>query len=118
MHLSNWESRPADINLSTLAVGKDCIPITINIMYESKLSTVKTYQNVMFLHLRNQIEDCYKLPYELQIITLDGTYKDQKKNLAEDMSNDELTLLQLKIIHQSQLFVDRRNGTTQQQQKH
>jgi hypothetical protein len=90
-------------------IDKESLPMQLNILFESKNTVYQTYQNTTFLQLRNYIEQQFGVLYEHQIITLDGNRKEQK-NLCETSDNDHKNLLQLRIIHLSQLFVDKTQG--------
>lgn len=119
MHLSNWLS--LDPNAPEYVavkdkIGKDCLPMQLNILFESKITVYETYQNTTFLQLRSYIEDKFGVPYEHQIVTLDGNRKEQK-NLCETSENDDRTLLHMRIIHLSQLFVDKKQGAAEGMKK-
>lgn len=113
MHLSNWlsyeQTSPEYLSVKEY-IGTDCLPMQLNIVFESKNTSYETHQNTKFSQLRKYIEKQFGVPYLHQIIALDGNRKDQK-NLCDVPENDEKTLLELRIIHLCQLFVDKTQGT-------
>jgi hypothetical protein len=56
-------------------IGKEKIPVDITIAFESKFDHYITTQDSPFVQLRQYIESHYKVPYEHQIITLDGNHR-------------------------------------------
>lgn len=56
-------------------IGKDKVPVSIALTFESKVDQFVTTQDLPFLQLRQHIESHYKIPYEHQIVTLNGNRK-------------------------------------------